>query len=134
HAQPGSDTNFVIGLGITAVSDAIFSSAKAVGFTIDAIALGFFFLMGRLAQRGTLWPFFLGAAVYLLDALIYVMVKEWMPVAFHALALFFILNGAMSLRAALRSAGVRWHAAALDPFSQSYRPAPRIVESCGPSR
>ncbi|TMH09643.1 MAG: hypothetical protein E6H58_13580 [Betaproteobacteria bacterium] len=106
-AQSGSDTNFVIGLGITAVSDAIFSSAKAVGFTIDAIALGFFFLMGRLAQRGTLWPFFLGAAVYLLDALIYVMVKEWMPVAFHALALFFILNGAMSLRAALRSAGVR---------------------------
>jgi hypothetical protein len=49
-----------------------------------------------LAQSGSDTNFVIG-----------LMVKEWMPVAFHALALFFILNGAMSLRAALRSAGVR---------------------------
>ncbi|HEY2928035.1 hypothetical protein [Piscinibacter sp.] len=105
--QSGSDTNFVVGLGMTAVADAVFASAKAIGFTIDAMALGFFFLMGLYGRRGSLWPFLLGAAVYLGDALIYLYVNDIMSVAFHALALFFILKGAMSLREALRSAGVR---------------------------
>jgi hypothetical protein len=103
--QTGSDTNFVVGLGITVVSDAFFASQKAIGFAIDAIAVGFFFLMGLQGQRGRLWAFYLGLAVYALDALIYVNVKDWMPVAFHALAIFFIGRGALSLRQSLQTAG-----------------------------
>jgi hypothetical protein len=38
---------------------------------------------------------------YALDALIYLNYKAWMPVAFHALAIFFIAKSAISLRAAL---------------------------------
>jgi hypothetical protein len=103
--QSGSKTSFVMGLGITALSDALFASNKPVGFVIDALAVGFFLLMGAQASRGKLWAFYVGLAVYALDALIYVTVQQWMPVAFHALAIFFIAKGAISLRQALHKAG-----------------------------
>ena len=103
----GSDTNFVIGLGITALSDAVFASNKAIGFAVDALVLGFFFLMGLKARQGHLWAFVLGVVVYALDALLYVRFAEWMPVGFHVLAVFFIVRGAMTLRASLGDAGVR---------------------------
>lgn len=103
----GSNTNFVIGLGITAVSDAVFENNKAIGFTIDFLVVGFFFLMGLKARQGRLWPFVLGLVVYALDALLYVRFADWMPVGFHALAIFFIVRGAMTLRASLAEAGVR---------------------------
>jgi hypothetical protein len=100
--QTGSKANFVLGLGVTALADAVFANSKPIGFVVDAIAIGFFLLMGSQAARGRLWAFYVGLAVYALDALIYVTVQEWMPVAFHALALFFIARGALSLRGALQ--------------------------------
>jgi hypothetical protein len=98
--QSGSRTNFVVGLGITAISDVVFASNKAIGFVIDALAVGFFLWMGAQGSRGKLWAFYVGLAVYTLDALIYVSFKDWMPVAFHALAIFFIMKGVMVLRQA----------------------------------
>jgi len=103
----GSDTNFVIGLGITAVSDAIFASHKAIGFAIDFLVVGFFFLMGLKGRQGALWAFIVGGVVYALDALLYLRFAEWMPVGFHVLALFFIGRGAMTLRESLAAAAVR---------------------------
>jgi len=100
--QSGSHANFVVGLGITAVSDVVFASNKAIGFVIDALAVGFFVWMGALGSRGKLWAFYVGLAVYTLDALIYLSLKDWMPVAFHALAIFFIMKGVLSLRGAVR--------------------------------
>jgi hypothetical protein len=97
-AHSGSDSNFVIGLGITAISDAVFANVKALAFVIDAIAVGFFFLIGLKAQQGKTWAFYLGLVAYALDALIYVRFADWMPVAFHGLAIFFIVRGLMRLR------------------------------------
>jgi len=102
----GSNTNFVIGLGITGLSDAIFADSKAIGFVVDAAVLGFFFLMGLKARQGQLWAFIVGVVVYALDALLYVRFAEWMPVGFHALAIFFIVRGAMALRSSLAEASV----------------------------
>jgi hypothetical protein len=79
-----------------------FAHNKAVGFVIDALAVGFFLLMGAQAARGVLWAFYVGLGVYALDALIYLNYQDWMPVAFHAFAIFFIAKGAMALRAALQ--------------------------------
>lgn len=98
--QSGSQTSFVVGLGITAVSDVMFASNKLIGFVIDALTVGFFVWMGVLGSRGKLWAFYVGLAVYTLDALIYVSFKDWMPVAFHALAIFFIMKGVTALRQA----------------------------------
>jgi hypothetical protein len=103
----GSNTNFVIGLGITAVADSLFQNTKPIAFAIDFLVIGFFFLMGLQARKGRLWAFVVGAVVYGLDALLYVRFADWMPVGFHALALFFIIRGAMALRASLADAGVR---------------------------
>src|SRR5262245_3912821 len=102
-AQTGNDANFVVGLGITAMADALFAGDKAVGFVVDAIAIGFFVLMGWQAQRGKLWAFYLGLGVYTLDALIYAALKDWLPVGFHALIIYFIAKGAMQLRAMQRA-------------------------------
>jgi hypothetical protein len=101
--QVGSETSFVVGLGMTAVSDAIFSQLKIVGFAIDAIILGFFALMGLQAQRGKLWAFYVGTIVYMLDAFVYAAVDDWMSVAFHCLALFYLVKSALALRVALKS-------------------------------
>lgn len=96
----GSDINFVVGLGATTIADIMFSGNLPVALLIDASALGFFALMGWQALRGNLWAFYLGGAMYLLDALIYVWVQDWMSVAFHGLALYFIAQGALKLHAA----------------------------------
>ena len=100
----GSHTNFVMGLGFTAMSDALFAANPGIGFVMDAMALGFFIFVGFQAKQGKLWAFYVGIAAYVLDALIYLIVQDWMPVAFHALAIYFIFKGVMSLRAAPGSA------------------------------
>jgi hypothetical protein len=81
------------------VFDALFDSIKMVGFFLDAIAIGFFIFVGLQAKKGKLWAFYLGISAYAFDALIYVLVQDWMPVAFHALAIFFIAKGVFALRA-----------------------------------
>jgi len=96
----GSNINFVLGLGVTAVSDAVFAGNPLVGYAIDAVALGFFYLMGVQARHGRLWAFYLGGTVYALDALVYVRFQDWMPVAFHAFVIYFIARGVMFLRRA----------------------------------
>jgi hypothetical protein len=103
--QTGNDMNFVVGLGITALADELFAGAKAIGFVVDAIAIGFFVLMGWQAQRGKLWAFYVGIGVYTLDGLIYAAIQDWMPVGFHALIIYFIAKGAMLLRATKHATG-----------------------------
>jgi hypothetical protein len=101
--QSGSDTSFVVGLSMTTFADAIFSEAKIIGFAIDAIIIGFFVFVGLRAKRGKLWAFYLGLVVYVLDALIYAAVGGWMSVAFHGLAIFYIVKGLIALRNALKN-------------------------------
>jgi len=97
----GTHTQLVVGLGMTLLSDVTFGGSSPVGFGIDALALAFFFAMGRQAQRGQLWAFYLGTLVYALDALIYVRFQDWMPVALHGLVIYFIVRGVLVLRQGL---------------------------------
>ena len=46
-------------------------------------------------------------AVFLLDGLVDPQYEAWMPVAFHALALFYIGKAFMSLQAAKKAPGLR---------------------------
>lgn len=97
-AHSGSQTSFVVGLGIMAIADAVFANAPAIAFVIDAIAVGLFFVIGLFAVRGKATAFYVGIGIYVLDALIYARFEDWMPVGFHALALYFIGRGLMQLR------------------------------------
>ncbi len=94
----GSNTNFVIGLAMTTLASAAFANQLPIAVALIAITVGFYFFMGQQAQRGKLWAFYAGLAVYAVDALIYARFEDWMPVGFHALAGFFIFKGVMRLR------------------------------------
>ena len=102
----GSETSFVVGLGFTMMADIIFKSVKAVAFGIDAVAIIFFFLMGRFALRGHVWAFVVGGVLYTLDACIYLYFKDFMPLGFHGFALFYIGRGAFTLHNSLKAAEV----------------------------
>jgi len=100
----GTGTQMVVGLGMTLLSDVTFGARSPVGFAIDAAALAFFLVIGRQAARGQLWAFYVGTAVYALDALVYVRFQDWMPVALHALVIYFIVRGVLVLRKGLAGA------------------------------
>lgn len=99
----GSHTTFVIGLAMTTMASAAFASNLPVAIALAGITIAFYFLIGLQAQRQKLWAFYVGLAVYVLDGLIYVAFQDWMSVAFHALAAFFIFKGLVRARALARS-------------------------------
>ena len=99
--------NFVLGLAFTQLAHAIFQSNIAIALVIDALFIGGFYLIGLKAQKGAAWAFMAGVIVYLADALVYVKFADWMPVAFHALALFYIGRAFVNLQAAKKAAGIR---------------------------
>jgi hypothetical protein len=94
----GSDINFVLGLGMTALTNSMFAGSLTVAVALAALGIGFYFFIGLLAQREQAWAFYLGLVVYALDALIYLRFQDWLPVAFHAYAIFAIFKGVARLR------------------------------------
>ncbi|MES3025834.1 MAG: hypothetical protein V4857_30005 [Pseudomonadota bacterium] len=96
-AMSGSHGGFVMGLGFTALVDGLLADQKVIGLAFNAAVIGFFVFLGLQGVRGKLWAFWVGIALYTLDALIYLMVEDWMPVAFHGLAIFFLVTGAIAL-------------------------------------
>lgn len=98
----GSNWSFVIGLGITQVIDAAAGHGDPDGMGIalglDVLVVGGFVVLGRLAEGGRSWSFVTGLLLYVLDSLIWVLVGDWVPVAFHAFALLCIFNGLQAAR------------------------------------
>jgi hypothetical protein len=108
-ALAGGGVSFVVGLGITEVASGVaaaFASDRpdlsivlksaAFGFSLfaSAIAAGF----GWLSNKRVIPIFALGMLLYALDALIYVLVQQWLSVAFHAFALFSMWQGLVAYR------------------------------------
>jgi uncharacterized membrane protein SirB2 len=100
----GADLSFVVGLGITTLANVFFADKLAIAVVITAAVIGFYFFIGLEAQREKLWAYYLGLLVYAFDGLIYVYFKDWMSVGFHALAIYFIVQGVMRLRATASTA------------------------------
>ena len=92
----GSETTFVVGLGLTTVASALLP--QAVGIAVVVATLAFYGYIGYVAARGKAWAFIVGLAVYVVDALFFIYAQLWMAVAFHGLAIFFILKGLMKIR------------------------------------
>ena len=101
----GSTWAFVIGLGITDAANAIGrdvitgTTGTAIAIIFDIAVAGGFAGIGYLARKGIGWAFIVGMVVYLLDGLLLVWVTDWLSVAFHALALFYIFRGFQASRA-----------------------------------
>jgi len=97
-AVSGADLSFVVGLGITALADAVFAKALPLAVLANVVAIAFYLAIGFFAEREKLWAFYVGLAVYVLDAAIYVLFQDWMSVAFHAFVIYVVFKGAMRLR------------------------------------
>ena len=97
--------SFVVGLGITQVFDAVAAgfrsnldpdmswSVTALALAADVLVAGLFILFWRLSAKGQRGAFVAGMALYALDGLIFLMVKDYLSMAFHAFALFRIFQG-----------------------------------------
>jgi hypothetical protein len=100
---------FIFGLGVTQIVDAIAAvileeQGDSTGL-IRIIALGasvffagFFALFGWLANQRQGWAFLVGMVLYLLDGLLFLLVQDWLSLAFHGFALFRMFQGYQALR------------------------------------
>jgi hypothetical protein len=100
----GGDIHFVVGLAITEFIAAV---TRATGTTLiigavitTVIFSGIFAACGIYGRQGKAWAFILGIVVYLLDTLLFLVVRDWLSIVFHIFVLYILLMGA---RAAWKS-------------------------------
>jgi hypothetical protein len=93
----GGNTRFIVGLGVTSLIDGF---AKGLGRTsglillpVYLVILAIYCVFGYFACQRKRWAFITGIVLYALDAVILLLFKEYMSVAFHAFALFCIFAG-----------------------------------------
>jgi hypothetical protein len=100
-AVTGTQWRFILGLGITQVADFLASNmggaATILAVMIDAIAIGFFVLMGKLAGGAKKWAFILGMVAFSLDGILSLLGKDFISLAFHGYALFCIYRGFVAI-------------------------------------
>lgn len=90
----GGNFHFVLGLGITEVTDALRApQARMFGFFIDVLVLGFFVMCGYFGAKAQKWAFVMGMTFYLLDSGITLLAQDWLSFAFHIYALICIWRG-----------------------------------------
>jgi len=100
---------FIFGLGVTRIVDAIAQVIVSEGpqsarlIQIIALVVSVFFagicvLFGWLANQRQGWAFLIGMVLYTLDGLLYLLVADWLSLAFHGFALFCMFQGYVALR------------------------------------
>jgi hypothetical protein len=101
-ALAGSDWRFILGSGFTEIFNAVGSNLGSGGriaaVVLDAVVLGAFVLFGVFASRLKLWAFLVGMLVYAVDGAIFLIVRDWISIAFHVFALFCIFQGFQAAR------------------------------------
>lgn len=121
-AFTGGQWGFAIALGFTQIADAIAeqlareldlgSGPRLVALVFDLIAAGVFAIFGALAQRRQNWAYLLGIILYALDGALFLLAQDWIGLAFHAFALFFMIRG---LRAGMQLAKLPAATATAEP-------------------
>lgn len=92
---------FVIGLGITRIIDDLVPElvqqvgpgGKLIALIFDLVAAGFFVILGLLAKKRYYSGFIVGMSLYTIDGLLFLLVRDWLSIAFHVIALFYIYKG-----------------------------------------
>ncbi len=105
----GGDTQFIVGLGTTLIVDvlarevAIQQPDMKLVLTLTAIGFSIFcsliaVLFGWLSRRRISVLFGIGMFIYLLDGLLFLLIQDWLSVAFHGYALFCMWGGLSAYR------------------------------------
>ncbi len=107
----GSNWSFALGLGITQVLTAmIIPEAGEAAGTIPAILgwilmvalIGLFAFFGWVSRKPSLVVFVIGMSLFALDGAIFIFASDWLGVGLHVLALYFLWQGFVAAREALR--------------------------------
>jgi len=104
----GSQWGLVVGLGFTYLIDGFATELSGTvrtpiyAFVIDVLLAGSVMLIGRAARRGHLAWYAAGMAFYLLDALLFIVVRDFLGIAVHGFALYGLWNGWRAGRALRR--------------------------------
>lgn len=97
----GADITFIFGLGITLLFDAVGREvggiAQYITLTISFLIAAFFIVLGIFANDKRTWPFVVGIIAYSLDAVLYLVIGEFLGFGFHLFALFGIYTGFKAL-------------------------------------
>jgi hypothetical protein len=86
--------SFLAGLGITqfidglavALSPKLGNAATVLALLLDMVTAGVIILFGVMARQKHTWAFVLGLILYAADGLLFLMVQDWLGLAFHAYA------------------------------------------------
>jgi hypothetical protein len=109
-ALAGGQFYFVVGLGLNHLVNGIvlaFSEGdpsqahafiKLIAFILDALIAGVVGLFGFFANKRQKWAFVTGMVVYALDGLLFLMVGDFLSIAFHAFALYSVYRGLVGLQ------------------------------------
>jgi hypothetical protein len=92
---------FIFGLGIAQLVDALARHAGGASVVLDVIINGFlagvFVVFFNFARQGRKWAFLAGMIFYGLDGLLMLLFKAYLGVAFHAFALFSMNGGLVAI-------------------------------------
>ena len=92
---------FVVGLGATQIVNEFIrhyhGTATVIGLPINIAIAGIYALFGYCACQRMKWAFVVGMVLYSFDALIFLLVKDWLAVGFHAFAMYGIYRGVKAL-------------------------------------
>jgi hypothetical protein len=102
-ALSGSETRFILGLGITQIFDELgqgmgAGAGMAVAVVLDLLVAAMFVFFGVFANKRHTWSFIVGMGLYALDGLIFLIAQDWLGVGFHAFALFCLFRGFKACR------------------------------------
>jgi hypothetical protein len=95
----GSEMGFALGTAIDWFLDGILQElAPAFSWVAHVATIAFFAFLGLRATAGHTWAFVVGGLLYALDAVIFVLVGDWIGIVIHAFALFAIVNALLAMR------------------------------------
>lgn len=94
----GSSYNFILGLGFTQVVDGLTyqlfdNSFNLIGLVFNLIIIGVFVIIGFNANKLSKSAFISGMILYGLDAILFLLIQDWLAIGFHVFALFMIYKG-----------------------------------------
>ena len=104
----GGEWSFIFGLGVTQFVDGIALAAaaefpdsvmivKAAALVISLLILGAVAVLGWLSGKGITPVFVIGIVLYILDGLLFILVADWLSVAFHAFAAYQMISGSVTV-------------------------------------
>lgn len=92
--------SFPLGVALTQLLTGLSRDMALPSRAVAALAvlafLGVFLAAGYFGRKGEMWAFILGGAVYLADAVLFIILGDWISVAVHAFFLYYILRGLLS--------------------------------------